>query len=158
MKANNNQQTAEAALAVKNEAVTKAYKAIITEVKQLITLFSTDYLRTFIEVDYSSIGFTSIYGFYSPLLHLRLEQTDGVNTIYFARNYSFKAQIGYHLDAVLSRCVYKHTSKTNTGVDIEDSLDISIYNLEDYKQTKGLMDRGFKGAVKTTVEVSKLQA
>jgi len=158
MKANNNQQTAEAALLAKNEAVMNAYKAITSEVKQLITLFSTDYLRTFIEADYSAIGFTSLYGFYSPLIHLRLEQTDGVNTIYFARNYSFKAQIGHHLDAVLSRCVYKHTSKANTDIDIEDCLDISLYNLEDYKQTKGLMDRGFKGAIKTTVEPSKLQA
>jgi hypothetical protein len=150
------QPTAEAALAVKNETVIKAYKAIITEVKELIPHFASDYLRTYIEVDYTGMGFNCLFGFYSPLIHLRLEEVDGVNFIYFARSYGFKSQVGYQLDAVLSRCVYKHTSASNTEVNIEDSLDISLYQIEDYKQTKSLMDRGFKGAVKHTLEASKL--
>ena len=150
--------TADTVLAVKNEAVQKAYKAIIAEVKQLIPQFGTVYLRTFIEVDYTGIGINCLHGFYSPLIHLRLDNMDGVTTIYFARSYGFKDQIGFHLDAILSRCVYKHTSKANTDVDIEDVLNISLYKIDDYKQAKGLIDMGYKGAVKHILEAAKLQA
>ena len=158
MKTPTTEPTAEAALAVKNEAVLRAYNAIISEVKQLIPQFGTVYLRTFIEVDYSGIGTNCLYGFYSPLIHLRLDNFDGVATIYFARSYGFKEQIGFHLDAILSRCVYKNTSKVTTEVDIEDVLNISLYKVDDYKQSKGLIDMGFKGAVKYTLEAAKLQA
>ena len=54
---------ADTVLAVKNEAVQKAYKAIIAEVKQLIPQFGTVYLRTFIEVDYTGIGINCLHGF-----------------------------------------------------------------------------------------------
>jgi hypothetical protein len=146
-----NTPTAEDALKAKNEAVKTAFFAMLLEIKQLIKLFPSDYLRTFLEVDYSATGFSNNYGFYSPLVHLRFEGHTGECTIYFAKNFSFKNQVGYYLDSVLTRCVFKHTSALNTEINIEDALNVGTFKVEDYREAKALLDKGFKGCQKATV-------
>jgi hypothetical protein len=142
----------------KNECVKTAYFAILSEIKSLITIYPSEYLRTFIEVDYSGIGFSNQHGFYSPLLHLRFEENKGECTIYFARNYNLKDKIGYYLDNLLTRCVYAKTAKGNYEIDIEDTLNVSYYRIDDYREAKNLLDSEFKGCKKVTVEFAKKEA
>ena len=143
--------TAEELLKAKNEAVKHAFFAILTEVKELIKLYQSEYLRTYLEVDYSATGFSNNYGFYSPMLHLRFEGHTGECTIYFAKSFGFKQQVGYALDSLLTRCVFKHTSSANTEIDIEDTLNVSNFKVEDYREAKALLDKGFQGCTKVTV-------
>jgi len=144
---------AEETLTAKNECVKTAYFTTISEVKELIKLYPTDYLRTYIEVDYSSIGINTKHGFYSPLVHLQLEETEGQFIITFARNILLKQQVGNYLDSLLTRCVYKNTAEANTAVHIEDALSINLYKVDDFRHAKQLLDRGFKDCKKATVEV-----
>lgn len=152
------QPTHEEALKAKNEAVKKAYFATLAEIKELIKLYPTEYLRTYLEVDYSNIGFSNNHGFYSPLLHLRFEEQMGECTIYFAKNYNVKHQVGFYLDTVLTRCIYKHTSALNTEINIEDTLNVSIFRPDDYREAKLLLDKEFKGCKKVTVEPIRKEA
>jgi hypothetical protein len=145
--------TKEDALKAKNDVVKNVYFAILLELKELIKFLPTEYLRTYIEVDYSSIGLDSKHGFYSPLSHLQLEEKEGLYIISFARNYFFKQQLGNYLDSLMTRCVYKHTSQETTDIPIEDSLEIKIYNKDDFRNAKSLLDKGFKDGKKTTVEL-----
>jgi hypothetical protein len=147
--------TFEEILKAKNDFVKAAYFAILTEVKELIRLYPTEYLRTFLEVDYAQIGYSNQHGFYSPMLHLRFEEQKGECSIYFARNFNIKQQVGYLLDSLLTRCVFKHTDATAEGINIEDCLNISLLKLDDYFEAKSLLDKGFKGATKVTVEQLK---
>ncbi len=150
--------TAEETLKVKNEAVKKAFFAILSEIKQLIPLYSSEYLRTYLEVDYSSTGYSNNYGFYSPLIHLRFEGHTGECSIYYAKNFNFKQQVGNYLDTVLTRSIFKHTSASTTEVNIEDTLNICIFRPDEYKDAKDLLDRGFQGCKKITVEQLKKEA
>lgn len=144
--------TKEVALEAKNQAVTASYFAIITDVKDFIKRYPTDYLRTLIEIDYNSIGLSTKHGFYSPLIHLQLEEHEGQNFISFARNFNFKQQIGNHLDSLLTRCVYKHTAEAYTSIFIEDALNVTLYNVDDFRQAMLLLDKGFKDCKKITIE------
>lgn len=150
--------TAEETLKAKNEAVKKAFFAILSEIKQLIPLYSSEYLRTYLEVDYSSTGYSNNYGFYSPLIHLRFEGHTGECSIYYAKNFNFKQQVGNFLDTVLTRTIFKHTAASLTEVNIEDSLNVCMFRAEDYKEAKDLLDKGFAGCKKVTVELLKKEA
>lgn len=150
--------TPEEALKAKNEAVKKAFFAMLAEIKELIKLYPNDYLRTYLEIDYSSTGYSNNHGFYSPLLHLRFEGHTGECTIYYAKNFNFKQQVGFYLDTVITRCIYKHTSALSTEINIEDSLNVCIFRPDDYKEAKELLDKGFKGCQKVTVEQLKREA
>jgi hypothetical protein len=135
-----------------NEVITAAYFDIIKDIKAALPLYLSDYFRTYMEVDYSSIGLNCKHGFYSPLLHLQLEDTEQGLTICFASNLTAKHQLGNHLSNLLTRLVYKHTGEGNTSEFIEDCLSVNNYNVDDFRQAKSLVDRGFKDGKKTTVE------
>jgi hypothetical protein len=145
-------------LKAKNEAVKSAYFNILSEVKSLIKHYPSDYFRTYLEVDYSEMGFTNQHGFYSPLIHLRFEESNGKCSIYFAKNFNVKQQIGYYLDTLLSRCVYNMTASTATPINIEDCLNVSLFRIETFHDAKLLLDQEFKGCVKVTVEALKKEA
>lgn len=140
------------ALKGKNEAITAAYFNIIKDIKAALPLYPTEYFRTYMEVDYNSIGLKCQRGFYSPLIHLQLEETEQGLTISFASNLTAKHQLGNHLSNLLTRIVYKHTGEGNTTEFIEDCLSINSYNIDDFRQAKSLLDRGYKDAKKTTIE------
>jgi hypothetical protein len=144
--------THEDALKAKNEAVKKAYFFILSEIKELLKLFPREYHRTFTEVDYSALGFSNQHAIYSPLLHLRFQENIGECTIYFAKNNNVKSQIGRYLDTLLSRCIYKNTSVAVTEINIEDALDVNNYKFDDYKDVQVLLDKGFAGCKRVTVE------
>lgn len=148
-------ETTEVAVNPRNEAIQRAYFALLSEVKSLIKFYPTDYLRTFFEIDYSSIALDCKHGFYSPMLHLRLEEHQEQLTICFAKNFTVKQQVGNYLDSLLTRSVYKHTAESNTEMNIEDALNVCVYNVDDYRQAKHLMDRGFKDCQKVTVELAE---
>jgi hypothetical protein len=143
--------TKEDALKAKNLAVQAAYETILKEVKAALTQYPTDYHRTFIEVDYSTLGLSCRHGLYSPLIHLQLEEVDGQLLIMFSRNMVIKQQIGYTLDGLLNRIVYKNTAESFTLVFIEDAVSMEAYNVDDYRQANGLILKGFKGGSKVTV-------
>ena len=143
----------ESALKGRNAIIQEAYFKIINHVKEVLPLYPTDYFRTYMEVDYSSIGLNCKHGLYSPIAHLQLEDSDQGLTICFASNLATKHQLGNHLSNLLTRIVYKHTAEGNTTELIEDCLSVNNYNVDDFRQAKSLLDRGFKDAKKTTVEL-----
>jgi hypothetical protein len=138
-------------LQAKNEAITTAYQNILNEVKQVLPQYPTEYLRTFVEVDYNSLGIKCKHGFFSPLIHLQLEDNEGSLIIAFSRNLAIKSQVGNHLDGLLSRIVYKHTAEANTAIFIEDSLSADAYKVDDFRQATNLISKGFKDGKKVTV-------
>jgi hypothetical protein len=135
-----------------NEVIRAAYFNMIKDIKEALPQYPSEYFRTMLEVDYSSIGFNCKHGFYSPLLHLQLEESEQGLTICFASNLTAKHQLGNHLSNLLTRLVYKHTGEGSTSEFIEDCLSVNNYNVDDFRQAKSLLDRGFKDGKKTTVE------
>lgn len=150
-KTTNTPSTKEPSLEAKNEAVSNAYKAILEEVKKALPAYPTEYLRTYVEVDYSSLGIKCKHGFFSPLIHLQLEDNEGDLQITFARNITIKQQVGNHLDGQLSRIVYKHTAEGSTLIFIEDCLSAEAFNVDDFRQASTLLSKGFKHGQKVTV-------
>jgi hypothetical protein len=140
-----------------NDAITAAYQNIVSDVKAALPQYPTEYLRTFIEVDYSTIGLNCKHGLFSPMLHLQLEEKDGQLTISFAHNLIFKQQLGNRLDNLLTRLIFEHTNESNTSIPIEEYLNVSPYNMDNFRQAKSLLDRGFKGGCKTTIEALTIQ-
>lgn len=142
----------ESALKGRNAIIQEAYFKIINNVKEVLPLYPTDYFRTYMEVDYSSIGLNCKHGLYSPIAHLQLEDSEQGLTICFSSNLAAKHQLGNYLSNLITRLVYKHTGEGTTE-SIEDCLNVNNYNVDDYRQAKSLLDRGFKDAKKTTVEI-----
>ncbi|MDB5056429.1 MAG: hypothetical protein JWM44_4479 [Bacilli bacterium] len=141
----------EDALKGKNLTVQAAYESILKEVKGALPQYPTDYHRTFIEVDYSTLGMSCRHGFFSPLIHLQLEEVDGQLLIRFSRNVVIKQQIGYYFDGLLTRIVYRNTAEAATSVFIEDAVSMEAFNMDDFRQANGLILKGFKGGSKVTV-------
>lgn len=138
-------------LKAKNDVVKAAYETILKEVKEALVQYPTDYHRTFVEVDYNSLGLSCKHGFYSPLIHLQLEEVEGQLLIMFSRNMAIKQQIGYRLDGLLNRIVYRNTAESVTTVFIEDAVTLEAYNVDDFRQANNLILKGFKGGSKITV-------
>lgn len=143
----------ESALKGRNAIIQEAYFKIINNVKEVLPLYPTDYFRTYMEVDYSSIGLNCKHDLYSPIAHLQLEDSEEGLIISFASNLAAKHQLGNQLSNLLTRIVYKHTGDSSNPEPIEDCLSVGNYNVDDFRQAKSLLDRGFKDAKKTTVEL-----
>jgi hypothetical protein len=150
-KTTTNPLTKEELLKAMNEAVTTAYFGILSEIKSVLTQFPTEYLRTYCEVDYNSLGMNCKHGFFSPLIHLQLIDEGGILKITFSRNLSPQQQVGSRLNNLLSRIVYKHTDEESTKVFIEDSLNCVAFSVDDYRQAINLIAKGYKEGQKVTV-------
>lgn len=150
-KTTTNSPIKEDGLKAKNEAVQAAYQTILKEVKEALPQYPTEYHRTFIEVDYSSLGLSCKHGLFSPLIHLQLEEIEGQLLIMFSRNMAIKQQIGYQLDGLLNRIVYRNTAESVTPISIEDAVTLEAYNVDDFRQANSLILKGFKGGSKVTV-------
>lgn len=138
-------------LKVKNEAVKTAYFNILELIKKALPQYNTEYIRTYIEVDYSTLGISCQHAFFNPLIHIQLEEVEGALIIKFSRNLTLKQQVSNHLDGLLSRIVYNETSEIKTTVFIEDCLIAEAYQIDDFRQANGLLAKGFKDAKKVTV-------
>ena len=141
----------EDALKAKNEAVKTAYFNILADIKSALPQYPTEYLRTFVEVDYSSLGLRSQHGFFNALIHIQLEEVEGQLTIIFSRNLALKQQVSNHLDGLLSRIVYKHTAEANTEIFIEDMVSCEPFKVDDFRNANNLVLKGFKDGKKVTV-------
>ena len=150
-KTTTNSASKEDALKARNEVVQAAYFTILKEIKAALAQYPTEYLRTFVEVDYSSLGLRSQHGFFNPLIHLQLEEAEGQLTILFSRNLAIKQQVGNHLDGLLSRIVYNQTAEANSAILIEDCLSAEAYQIDDFRQANNLILKGFKDGKKVTV-------
>lgn len=150
-KTTTNSAIKEDGLKAKNEAVQAAYQTILKEIKEALIQYPTEYHRTFIEVDYSSLGLNCKHGLFSPLIHLQLEEVEGQLFIMFSRNMATKQQIGYQLDGLLNRIVYRNTAESVTTIPIEDAVTLEAYNVDDFRQANSLILKGFKGGSKVTV-------
>ena len=150
-KTTNTSAEPENALEAKNEAVKTAYSNIVIDIKAALPHYPTEYFRTYCEVDYNSLGINCKHGFFSPLIHLQLEDNEGSLQITFSRNLTIKQQVNNQLDNLLSRIVYKHTAEANTAIFIEDSLSYVLFKVDDYRQASNLISKGFKDAHKVTV-------
>lgn len=138
-------------LEAKNEAVKTAYSNILTDIKAALPQYPTEYFRTYCEVDYNSLGINCKHGFFSPLIHLQLEDNEGSLQITFSRNLTIKQQVSNQLDNLLSRIVYKHTAEAKTAIFIEDSLSYVLFKIDDYRQANNLISKGYKEGHKVTV-------
>lgn len=114
-----------------NEAVEKAYHAIIKEVKQHLTLFPTEELRTFVE----RTGHLNAYSFYSPMVYISVADYYGKRMISYAKNFKVKPHIGNHLDTLISRTIYKLTSAEITKTNIEDRLEEYTYHSSKFQDS-----------------------
>ncbi len=112
-----------------NEAVEKAYHAIIKEVKQILAACPTEELRTYVE----RTGKTSdSHSFYSPLGYISMAEYYGKRMISFAKNFKVKPHIGNYLDTLITRSIYELTSVEATKVDIEDRIEEYTYHYSKY--------------------------
>jgi len=150
-KTTNNPANRETPLEAKNAAIKAAYENILKDIKEALPQFSSEYLRTFVEVDYNSLKIKCKHGFFSPLIHLQLEDIEGSLQITFSRNHTIKQQIGNYLDGLISRIVYKNTAESVTSIPIEDSVSSEIYRVDDFRQANNLILKGFKDGKKVTV-------
>jgi len=150
-KTTSNSANKENALEAKNTVIKTVYQTILKEVKEALPQYPTDYHRTFVEVDYTSLGLSCKHGLYSPLIHLQLEEVEGQLLIMFSRNMTIKQQIGYRLDGLLNRIVYRNTAEGATPIFIEDAVTLETYNVDDFRQANNLILKGFKGGSKVTV-------
>jgi hypothetical protein len=150
-KTTTNQAPEISALEAKNLAVMAAYQTMLKEIKEALPQYPTEYHRTFIEVDYTSLGMNTKHGFFSPLIHLQLEEVEGQLLIMFSRNMVIKQQIGYRLDGLLNRIVYRNTAESATSTFIEDAVSMEAFNMDDFRQANSLILKGFKGGSKVTV-------
>ena len=150
-KTTTNSASKEDALKAKNDVVAGAYFTILKEIKAALPQYPTDYLRTFVEVDYNSLGLRCKHAFFNPLIHVQLEEAEGQLTILFSRNLTLKQQVGNHLDGLLSRVVYNNTAQANTSVFIEDCVSAEAYQVDDFRQANNLILKGFQHGKKVTV-------
>lgn len=108
-----------------NQAVEKAYQAIIKQVKQILADCPTEELRTYVE----RTGKTSeSYSFYSPMVYISVGEYFGKRMISFAKNFKVKPHIGNYMDTLIVRSIYKLTSVEATKTNIEDRLEEYTYN------------------------------
>lgn len=107
-----------------NEAVEKAYQAIIKEVKQVLSIFPTEELRTYVERKGTN---NDSFSFYCPMAYISVAENFGKRTISFAKNFKAKPHIGPVLDSVIPRIIYKHTGVNATKINIEDRLEEYTY-------------------------------
>jgi hypothetical protein len=113
-----------------NTAVQKAYEAIIKEVKQMLVLFPTEELRTYVE----RVGTVNdSHSFYSPMIYIGVGEYFGKRMLSFAKNFKVKPHIGNTLDTAIVRCIYKHTGVSVSKINIEDRLEEYTYYGEKYK-------------------------
>ena len=113
-----------------NLAVEKAYEAIIKDVKQLLTVFPTEELRTYVEREGTD---NTSRSFYSPMIYIGVGEYFGKHMLSFAKNFKVKPHIGITLDTAIIRCIYKHTSVAVTKINIEDRLEEYTYYEEKYR-------------------------
>lgn len=113
-----------------NQAVEKAYQAIIKEVKQTLAKLPTEELRTFIERAGTN---DSSRSFYCPLVYISVTEYFGKAIIAYAKNFKAKPHIGVHLDTIIIRSIYKITSVDVTKTFIEDRLEEYIYQPSKYE-------------------------
>jgi len=139
------------ALKAKNEVVATTYQNIINAIKMALPSYPTEYFRTFVEIDYSSLNINCKHAFFNALIHLQLEEVEGALMILFSRNIVIKQQVGNQLDGVLSRIIYNETAAAKTPISIEDCVSAEVYRVDDFKQASSLLAKGFKGASKVTV-------
>jgi hypothetical protein len=115
-----------------NEAVEKAYLAIIRDIKQALALFPTEELRTYVERDSLT---NDSHSFYCPMVYISVAEYFGKRLISYAKNMRVKPHIGNHLDTLLIRIIYKHTSLDATKVNIEDRLEEYGYNASKFEDS-----------------------
>ena len=81
------------------------------------------------------------------MVYISVADYFGKRMISFAKNFKVKPHIGNHLDTLITRCIYKHTSVEATKISVEDRLEEYTYHsskfedalrhsttLENYKQ------------------------
>lgn len=113
-----------------NQAVEKAYQAIIKEVKHALSLFPTEELRTYVEREGTNNDSRS---FYCPMAYISVAEYFGKRIISFAKNFRVKPHIGVQLDTLIPRIIYKHTSVESTKTNIEDRLEEYGYQSSKYE-------------------------
>jgi hypothetical protein len=112
-----------------NQAVEKAYQAIIKQVKQILADCPTEELRTYVE----RTGKTSeSYSFYSPMVYISVGEYFGKRMISFAKNFKVKPHIGNYMDTLIVRSIYRLTSVDATKTNIEDRLEEYTYHYSKY--------------------------
>ncbi len=113
-----------------NQAVEKAYQAIIKEVKQALSHFPTEELRTYVERKGTNNDSQS---FYCPMAYISVAENFGKRVISFAKNFRAKPHIGVQLDTVIPRIIYKHTNADATKINIEDRLEEYTYQYSKFE-------------------------
>ncbi|WP_345954762.1 hypothetical protein [Mucilaginibacter sp. PAMB04168] len=117
------------AIKTANEAVEKAYQAIIKQVKQILADCPTEELRTYVE----RTGKTNeSHSFYSPMVYISVGEYFGKRMISYAKNFKVKPHIGNHLDTLIVRSIYRLTSVEATKTNIEDRLEEYTYHYSKY--------------------------
>ncbi|UEG52591.1 hypothetical protein LLH06_16675 [Mucilaginibacter daejeonensis] len=114
---------------IANEAVEKAYHAVIKQVKDLLANFPTEPLRTYVERTGTN---NNSHSFYSPLVYISVAEYYGKRMISFAKNPRVKPHIGPYLDSLIPRIIYKLTSVEVTKHSIEDRLEEYTYHYSKY--------------------------
>jgi hypothetical protein len=135
-----------------NEAVQKAYQALIKEVKKTLSKLPTEELRTFVERKGANNASLS---FYSPLAYISVTENFGKAIIAYAKNFRAKPHIGYHFDTMIVRTIYKLTSAEVTKIFIEDRLEEYPYQsikFEDALKHCGNLDNYKKDIVPPIME------
>lgn len=150
-KTTTNQGEKEIDLKARNETVRNAYFNILADIKSALPQYPTEYLRTLVEIDYSSLGMKCLHAFFSPLIHIQLEDTEGQLIISFSRNFAIKQQVSNYLDCLLSRIVYKNTAEAATEIFIEDAVSCEPFKVDDFRNANALILKGFKDGKKVTV-------
>ncbi|MGY3215300.1 hypothetical protein [Mucilaginibacter sp. HD30] len=107
-----------------NQAVEKAYQAIIKEVKTVLASFPTEELRTYVERKGTNNDSQS---FYCPMAYISVAENFGKRVISFAKNAKAKPHIGPILDTVIPRIIYKQTAVESSKINIEDRVEEYTY-------------------------------
>jgi len=137
---------------IANEAVSKAYHAIIKEVKKTLSQLPTDELRSYIEREGTN---ESSRSFYCPIVYISMAEYFGKTMIAFAKNFKAKPHIGVYMDTAIIRAIYKCTSVEVTKVNIEDRLEEYSYQpskYEDAMRHSTTLENYKKGMVEPVLE------
>jgi hypothetical protein len=147
-KSNTQDQTIKAA----NEAVEKAFQAIIKEVKQTLAQLPTPQLRTYVERKGAN---DTSQSFYCPLAYVSVTEYFGKTIIAYAKNFKAKPHVGMHIDTMIVRAIYKLTSVEVTKTFIEDRVEEYVYQsikFEDALKHAGTLENYKKDIVSPTME------